>query len=145
LDEHSIMRMLHKVTAMKLTPSFPDQIYVHLDADGVATPVAGGNEFWSLPRKEIEKYGRGWLISEYEFSEDWKTWEMHPVADEYVYLLSGELELHLDEPNGLRVITMQDRAAVVIPKGIWHTAKVKKTCRMLHVTMGEGTEIRPVK
>jgi hypothetical protein len=129
---------------MQIQPFFPDRIYTHLDADGTSKTVAGGNEFWSLPPNEIEQFGRGWLVSEYEFASDWKTWEMHPMADEYVYLLSGELELHLDEVSGVRVIAIHDRGAVVVPKGIWHTAKIKKTSRLLHITMGEGTQIRPV-
>jgi mannose-6-phosphate isomerase-like protein (cupin superfamily) len=129
---------------MQITPFLPDQIYIHLEPDGASSAIPGGKEFWALPKKEIERYGRGWLISEYEFSNDWPTWEMHPRADEYVYLLSGELEMHLEEPGGIRVIVLQDRGAIVIPRGIWHTAKVKKVSRMLHVTMGVGTEIRPV-
>ena len=129
---------------MHIVPFLPDQNYIHLDVDGTATSTPGGNEFWSLPKKEIERYGRGWLISEYEFKDDWTTWEMHPHADEYVYLLSGDIELLLDEPEGIRVVAIHDRGAVVIPRGIWHTAKVRSPCRMLHVTMGEGTEIRPV-
>jgi mannose-6-phosphate isomerase-like protein (cupin superfamily) len=129
---------------MQIKPFLSDQIYIHLEPDGTSSAVPGGKEFWSLPKKEIERYGRGWLISEYEFSTDWPTWEMHPRADEYVYLLSGELEMHMDEPDGIRVIVLQDRGAIVIPRGIWHTAKVKKVSRMLHVTMGAGTEIRPV-
>lgn len=40
---------------------------------------------------------------------------------------------------------LKDRGAIVIPKGIWHTAKIKKPCRMLHITMGQGTQLRPVK
>jgi mannose-6-phosphate isomerase-like protein (cupin superfamily) len=125
-------------------PFFPTQTYIHLASDGMSTVLPGGDQFWTLAPAEIERYGRGWLISEYEFGEDWKTWEMHPLADEYVYLLSGEIELHLDEPGGIRVTAIADRGAVVVPRGIWHTAKVKRPCRMLHITMGEGTEVRPV-
>ena len=130
---------------MRIEPFFPDQIYVHLEANGLATRVPGGAEFWSLPKQEIERYGRGWLISEYEFSGDWKTWEMHPGADEYVYLLSGELDFILDEPTGQRVISLAGRGAILVPRGIWHTVKIKQPCRMLHVTMGKGTEVRPVE
>ncbi len=69
---------------------------------------------------------------------------MYPHADEYVYLLSGEIELHLDMIDGITVVNMGGRRAIVVPKGIWHTAKIKKPCRMLHVTLGAGTGIRPV-
>jgi mannose-6-phosphate isomerase-like protein (cupin superfamily) len=129
---------------MTVKPFIPTQTYVHLASDGRSTALPGGDQFWSLPPNEIEQYSRGWLVSEFEFADDWRTWEMHPKADEYVYLLSGEIELHLDEPGGVRVITITDRGAVLVPRGVWHTAKVKRPCRMLHVTMGDGTEVRPV-
>lgn len=129
---------------MQKQPFSPEHTYIHLDSDGVATSVPGGAEFWALTPDQIKGFGKGWLISEYQFDADWPTWEMHPNADEYVYLLSGEIALHLDEPGGLRVVSISGNGAVVVPRGIWHTAKVKRPCRMLHVTMGAGTEIRAV-
>jgi hypothetical protein len=100
----------------------PSHTYVYLAADGTATSLPGGDSFWSLPEPQIESYGRGWLVSEFECAGDWPSWEMHPLADEFVYLLSG---------------------AVVVPKGVWHTAKVLAPSRMLHLTMGGGTQHRP--
>jgi len=129
---------------MTSVPFLPDQIYIYLSPDGEAATVPGGDAFWSLPPKAMESFGRGWLISEYTFSTDWNTWEMHPHADEYVYLLSGAVAIYLEEVQGIRVIEVSDRGAVVIPRGIWHTAKVRSPCRMLHVTMGEGTQTRAV-
>jgi mannose-6-phosphate isomerase-like protein (cupin superfamily) len=121
----------------------PRHTYVHLAADGKATELPGGEAFWSLPEAEIERYGRGWLVSEFEFSSDWPNWEMHPHADEYVYLLSGSVELLLEQPDGTRTIPLRGSAAVVVPRGVWHTANVHAPSRMLHVTLGAGTEHRP--
>jgi len=129
---------------MNNVPFLPDLIYVHLDRDGKAVLVPGGDEFWSLPEQETERFGRGWLISEYAFTADWASWEMHPRADEYVYLLSGAMAMHLEEPQGVRVVEVADRGALVIPRGIWHTAKIRSPCRLLHITMGEETKIRAV-
>jgi mannose-6-phosphate isomerase-like protein (cupin superfamily) len=121
----------------------PQRTYVHLAEDGVATPLPGGAEFWSMPEAEINRYSGGWLISEFEFAADWANWEMHPNADEFVYLLSGSVELHLERPEGLQMVTLSGSGAVVVPRGIWHTAKVIAPSRMLHVTRGAGTELRP--
>jgi hypothetical protein len=33
---------------------------------------------------------------------------------------------------------------VVVPKGVWHTARTSVATRMLFVTPGEGTENRPI-
>jgi len=121
----------------------PQRTYVHLAEDGVATQLPGGEEFWSMPEAEMERYGNGWLISEFEFEADWPNWEMHPNADEFVYLLSGSVEVHLERPEGLHKVALKGSGAVVVPRGIWHTAKVAAPSRMLHVTRGAGTELRP--
>ena len=96
-----------------------------------------------MPDAEMERVGSCWLISEYEFTTAWPTWEMHPNADEFVYLLSGSVDLLLEEPEGLRTLHIRGSGAVVVPRGGWHTAKVHAPSRMLHVTLGAGTKTRP--
>ncbi|WP_312537961.1 cupin domain-containing protein [Achromobacter mucicolens] len=116
--------------------------YVYLDAAGAAATVTGGDAFWSQSPEDLEQYGRGWLVSEYEFAADWPQWEMHPGADEIVRLMSGAAELHLEWPTGIQIVQMLAGDAYVIPKGAWHTVKVIEPCRMLHITMGAGTQHR---
>ncbi len=91
----------------------------------------------------MDQFGQNWLISEFECSSDWSNWEMHPNADEFVYLLSGSVELLLEQVTGVQSVILNGRGAVVIPRGIWHTAKVLAASRMLFVTMGASTEHRP--
>ena len=117
--------------------------YVCLGSDGKARTVEGGPAFWSLPEAEMAASGNGWLISEFEFSSDWPTWEMHPNGDEFVYLLSGSADLLLEQPGGIRTLALREMGAVVVPRGVWHTAKIRAASRMLHVTLGAGTETRP--
>ena len=69
---------------------------------------------------------------------------MHPNGDEFVYLLSGSIELLLEHDDGIRALAIADRGAVVVPRGVWHTARVHAPSRMLHVTLGAGTETRAV-
>ena len=121
----------------------PSEYYVHLTAAGSAEIIPGGEQFWSRPDPQIEGFGQSWLISEFECSSDWSNWEMHPNADEFVYLLSGSVELLLEQTSGVQSVALRGRGAVVVPKGIWHTAKVLTPSRMLFVTMGAGTEHRP--
>ncbi len=116
--------------------------YVYLDAAGAAATVTGGDAFWSQSPEDLEQYGRGWLVSEYEFAADGPQWEMHPGADEIVRLMSGAAELHLEWPTGIQIVKMLAGDAYVIPKGAWHTVKVVEPCRMLHITMGAGTQHR---
>lgn len=122
----------------------PQHDYVHLATDGSATALAGGDAFWQLPEAEAARYGEGWLVAEFEFMADWPSWEMHPEGDEFVYLLSGEVELILELPGGLSRVPLRGSGAVVVPRGVWHTARViAAPSRMLHVTRGAGTQLRP--
>jgi len=121
----------------------PAETYVHLGPGGSAETVPGGEGFWSLPEADLDRFGSGWLVTEFEFSSDWPSWEMHPEADEFVYLLSGAALLLLEEAGGLREVPLRQRAAAVVPKGVWHTARVGEPSRMLFVTRGRGTRHRP--
>jgi len=118
--------------------------YVALAADGLATVLTEGPAFWSLPEAEIEAYGKHWLISEFACESDWPSWETHPQADEFVYLLSGEADFLIEHEDTVQTISMKSGEAVLVPKGRWHTAKVFAPSRMLFVTRGEGTQHRPV-
>lgn len=120
----------------------PNHTFVHLSCEGKATELPGGEAFWSLPKSEVERYGHGWLVAEFECSSDWPNWEMHPNADEFVYLLSGSVDLLLEQAEKTHTVPLRDKGAVVVPRGVWHTAKVHAPSRMLHVTMGSGTQQR---
>lgn len=121
----------------------PQHTYVHLAEDGAARELPGA-AFWQLPEAEAARYGQGWLVSEFAFTEDWPSWEMHPEGDEFVYLLSGAVDLLLEQTGGIVTIPLNGSGAAVVPRGVWHTAKVHAPSRMLHVTRGAGTRNRPV-
>lgn len=121
----------------------PQQTYVHLAHDGKAEEISG-ERFWQLPDAAMAQLGQGWVISEFAFTEDWPNWEMHPHGDEFVYLLAGAVDLQLERGSEVVTITLDGSGAVVVPRGVWHTAKVHAPSRMLHVTRGAGTEHRPV-
>lgn len=123
----------------------PTSTYVSLGQDGKSIQLPGGDAFWSQPKAEIEAVGKDWLVSEYTFTADWPNWEMHPEGDEMVYLLEGHVRLLLDLPAARRELEMQGRGAVVIPMGVWHTAKVMAPSRTLHITLGRRTQHRPAQ
>lgn len=123
-------------------PLDPQQTYVHLADDGAATELPA-DTFWNLPEAKAAQYATGWVVTEFQFTEDWPNWEMHPHGDEYVYLLAGAVELYLEMDDAVHTVALKGSGAVVVPRGVWHTAKVKAASRMLHVTRGEGTQHRP--
>ena len=83
------------------------------------------------------------LISSFEFSEAWPTWEMHPAGDEFVCLLDGDVEMTLALADGDKTVRLNEPGEfVIVPKGVWHTAVPLCRTNMLFVTPGEGTENR---
>lgn len=120
----------------------PSQTYVQLTPEGRAQLIPGGERFWSRPAAELDGIGVDWLVAEFECPADWSNWEMHPEADELVYLLAGAAVMLLEQQGGVQEVPLRGGAAVVVPKGTWHTVKASEPSRMLFVTMGRGTRHR---
>lgn len=116
--------------------------YLHLTdgPDVIELPVT--ESFWQdlVIRTDL---GDGRLVSAYHFTENWDSWEVHPAGEEVVCLLSGATDLHLEESVGERVVELRGSGAVIVPRGVWHTATVHEPSHMLFITRGAGTEIRP--
>lgn len=72
---------------------------------------------------------------------------MPPHGDEWIGLLSGDFDLTMelpDVPDGQRVVRLHKPGSfVIVPKGVWHTAKVRAPSFALFVTPGQGTLQRP--
>lgn len=94
-----------------------------------------------------ERYGadhagdgaEGRLVTVHSFTSDWTTWEVHPNGDELVYVISGKLTLIQDIDGEHRSVVVAAGDAVIIPPGVWHTAKTSEPTTALFITVGEGT------
>ena len=117
--------------------------YIHLKPDDSARTLEGGARFWAgiAERRDLDE---GRLMGASDQSRDWDHWERHPVGEEILTLLSGEMELVLDEPGGERRVVLKAGQTFVVPRGIWHRGIVKEPGRLMFVTPGAGTEHRPV-
>ena len=118
--------------------------FVILGNDGATNPVTVTDSFW--PDLVSGKLGDGRLVSAYEFDGAWDSWEVHPNGDEIVLLISGSVEMTLENPDGERdsVSMSTPGQFVIVPRGTWHTATAaEKGTRMFFITDGEGTENRP--
>lgn len=83
------------------------------------------------------------LISRHAFDEPWETWEIHPHGDEFVYLISGDVDFVLRVGGSDETLRVKESGSyVVVPKGTWHTARPHVPTTMLFVTPGQGTENR---
>jgi len=126
-----------------------DSTYVSLQDDGVVRAVAGGSEFWKTLGTQDEVPGvsnrSSRLVMQFSSSQDWAHWEMHPAGDELVCLLKGAVTLQLERDGGVQECPMTAGQTVIVPRGVWHTARVHEPSELLHVTQGAGTKHRPVK
>jgi mannose-6-phosphate isomerase-like protein (cupin superfamily) len=132
---------------MVSSPSTFDLIntYVHLKDGADAVPVAVGDDFWATIDKRTElQSGRLVTLFHIQSTDEWVHWEMHPAGDEIVCLLSGAIDLILQEGERERILELRSRAAGIIPRGVWHRAIVHTPSDVLFITRGAGTQLRPI-
>lgn len=130
----------------EVKPLSINSTYVVLDGSGNAVPVSVSDTFYEELNRTFGDFEDKRLVSQFNFDRDWGTWEMHPAGEEFVCLISGQVDLILDQ-NGVetRLSLATPGSYVIVPKGIWHTAKVYQPSSVLFITPGEGTQNRPVQ
>lgn len=120
--------------------------YLRLRPDASVEPLPTGHDFWQrVMSGKLGDFHNEYLVITGSYDKDWPTWEMHPNGDEVVMLLEGSTTLVLEIDGRERLVELSESTVyVVVPRGTWHTSRTRKTCRMLFITPGEGTQIRPV-
>src|SRR3990172_751122 len=123
---------------MEIMPSFDlERVYVQLLDGPEVARIEVGPEFWQEIDNRPELH-EGRMVGVFRYTEDWKSWEMHPAGDELVYLLSGEVTLILDDDGSEKRIHMSAGTGYLVPCGTWHRAEVRKPGCALHITRGKG-------
>ncbi len=117
------------------------KIFAVLDADSSVTTRPVGPDLYRELDAEFDGFKGCALVAEHSFSDAWGTWEMHPGGDELVYLLDGDVDFILWRDAREEILHVGTPGSyVVVPRGIWHTARPHKPSKMLFVTPGEGTQ-----
>jgi mannose-6-phosphate isomerase-like protein (cupin superfamily) len=117
--------------------------YVHLADGGDAVSVAVDASFWAEIGSRIALHG-GRLVGVTHQTGDWPTWERHPAGDELIVLLSGAVDIVLQDQEGERVVELRRGAASIVPRGVWHRFIVCTPGYVLFITPGSGTQHRPL-
>lgn len=132
--------------ARQTQPEDIQQTYLHVQDGGTTLPIPVSETFWQeLGTGAYPQLDQGRLMSAYTFSEPWAVWERHLAGEEMVMLLSGAATLVLQEPQGEREVRLETVGAfVLVPRGVWHTARTSVPTTLLFLTPGAGTEHRPV-
>lgn len=118
--------------------------FIDLGADQRARTLPVTDSFWQdLVSGRLGTPHR--LVSMVAFERDWKQWERHPEGEELALLLAGHVILRLELEDGVSEVELFDEGQyVLVPKGVWHTARVRQPSRMLFITPGGEGEHRPV-
>lgn len=120
--------------------------YVHLKDGAEAVPVEVGADFWATIDTRTELH-RGRLVTLFhiESTDEWMNWEMHPAGDEIVCLLTGAVDVVLQDGQCERHIELRTRATCIIPRGVWHRAIVHTPSDLIFITHGAGTQHKPIE
>jgi hypothetical protein len=120
-------------------------VHLGLGATALPQPAFAGMPWYEAYAQRVATDGaEGRLVSLYEFSRSWDSWEMHPVGDELVVCLAGEITLIQERPDGsFHSAPLRPYQYAVNAAGVWHTADLDGAATALFITAGEGTEHRP--
>src|SRR6266851_304880 len=74
--------------------------------------------------------------------------EVHPDGDELLYVVSGTMELILDDGDERAVgvetkVLLRSGDAYVVPRGVWHRLEPVEASYLIHVTPGPNGGYRP--
>lgn len=119
--------------------------FVVIDPEKRAAVERNDSSLYERLAREYDGFNRHELISAHEFDTDWPVWEMHPEGDEVVILLSGKANLYLQTASGEESLALENVGDyIIVPQGVWHTAKTDVKAKMIFITPGEGTQHKPV-
>jgi mannose-6-phosphate isomerase-like protein (cupin superfamily) len=123
----------------KLSSSF-----VHLRDGGDAGRVELTPAFWRQSASGKKQHDRIVGVFEFKTASDLHSsmQEMHPEADEVIYLVSGAIDLILDESGGERIVSLQAGEASIVPRGVWHRLVMRKPGKLLFVNSRTGMQGR---
>ena len=124
-----------------------DEHFIHLGLGAraeVLPPFTGMEWYADYGARAAADGAEGRLVSQYSFTEDWSSWEMHPAGAEVVICTAGAMVLVQEHPNGQReTVALAAGEYAINPPGVWHTANVAEAATAIFITAGEGTQHRP--
>lgn len=122
--------------------TFP--VHLGLGARAEAQPAFTGMAWYEAYAQRTAADGtEGRLVSLYDFTTSWDSWEMHPAGDELVVCTAGEMTLIQEYPDGrLHSETIAAGQYLINPAGVWHTADVPHSATALFATAGQVTQHR---
>ena len=121
--------------------------FIHLGggATALAQPAFTDGEWYEGYGARHDGDGaEGRLVSQWTFTGNWDSWEMHPSGDEVVLCTAGAMTLHQQFADGGEAdVTLGPGDYAIVPRGCWHTADIVGIATAVFITPGLGTDGRP--
>ncbi len=123
------------------------QNFIHLGLGAKAEPqpeFSGMEWYEGYVVRHGDDGAEGRLVSQHSFTEDWDSWEMHPLGSEVVICTQGSMELIQEFPDGsTEQVTLNAGDYAINPPGVWHIANVESHATAIFITAGKDTQHRP--
>lgn len=122
----------------------PFAMLVCLRGNGRAQPLAWTRGIFrrlrAADRDRVVGMKHGAVPADFHADE----WERHPAGDELLYLVTGALQVILEEPRGERRFRLRGGQACLVPRGTWHRLVVRRPSDLLFITPARDTQHRAV-
>jgi mannose-6-phosphate isomerase-like protein (cupin superfamily) len=117
------------------------QTFALVDDGGNVKPVGLTRSFWS---NTSARYHRVVGAFDFRSNEDLHSTmqEMHPQADELLFVLTGAIDVMIEELGVERSITLRAGQATIVPRGRWHRLVMRKPGKLLFVNSRSGMRSR---
>jgi len=118
--------------------------FVHIDNAGNAKPVKVTSSFW---RDTSAKYARVLGAFDFKSNDDLHSsmQEVHPEADEVLFLASGAIDVLIEEAGVERVVSLEAGQAAVVARGLWHRLVMRRPGKLLFINSRAGMQGRDVR
>jgi mannose-6-phosphate isomerase-like protein (cupin superfamily) len=120
--------------------------FIHLGGNGGAEPISMSPSFWR-GGAEAQRYERVVGAFNFRSADDLHSsvQEMHPEVDEVLLLISGAVDVVLEEDGAERTVALESGQAAIVPRGVWHRLVARRPGRVLFVNNRRGMRSRPLR
>jgi quercetin dioxygenase-like cupin family protein len=123
---------MHVIPTTVLSPG--RETVIHLADDLAIGAMAVDSSYWNHRAASRPELVEGRILSVFDYTATWSWWERHPVGDEFLLLISGDVDLLLDDGTERQTHTLRPGQAAIVPEGVWHRAVVRSPSQLLFVT-----------
>src|ERR1700689_3947125 len=79
---------------------------IHFADDLAVEPISADSSFWTHGASQRTEFAEGRVMCVSDYKATWSWWERHPVGDELVLVLAGEVDFLIKTDCWLQSVTM---------------------------------------